>query len=111
MRLADELVMHDCSTLGGNSGSPVVNALVRKSWPQVADRLTPISSSQDHSAGSSCSLRGSNRQNAAVEKSSDVAEKCTTTARASIPFKRLSPIIARATKSETLRAITKAAWL
>ena len=25
MRLADELVMHDCSTLGGNSGSPMVN--------------------------------------------------------------------------------------
>jgi hypothetical protein len=25
MRLADELVMHDCSTLGGNSGSPIVD--------------------------------------------------------------------------------------
>jgi hypothetical protein len=25
LRLADELVMHDCSTLGGNSGSPVVD--------------------------------------------------------------------------------------
>lgn len=25
MRLADELVLHDCSTLGGNSGSPIVD--------------------------------------------------------------------------------------
>lgn len=25
MRLADDLVMHDCSTLGGNSGSPIVD--------------------------------------------------------------------------------------
>jgi hypothetical protein len=25
MRLADELVMHDCSTLGGNSGSPIID--------------------------------------------------------------------------------------
>src|SRR6185369_16595436 len=85
---------------------PVVNALVRKSCPMVANKPTLRMRARARRFGSLGGGGGSKMKYAAVAKTMAVNEKCTTTARASMLLSWLSPSMAKAVATDANRATT-----
>src|SRR5262249_20371969 len=91
------------------AGGPAAKALVRNSWPMVAEMPTPRSSKRvsDVKVSRKATARPK-RKSDAKQKSVDTAEKCATIAQLSICCRRCSPIMATAVEKELPRAIREA---
>src|SRR5262249_19707692 len=85
-------------------------AVVRQIWPSVAVRPTPRSCAICRPSRANESLCRGKIKNAAVANKSETAEKWTTTARVSMPFRRCKPIMASAVNTDTLTAASAPKW-